>query len=229
MNFFSARADTAHEDSHYVNLPDQQHRSAAYFSLAFLGFLVLLSVLFLPFYDWESSAPGPRTSPSLAGCAPNAELASSRTDVIPPLNSHLEEMLKAEHDQLDTAKSSTVRQTDDGLHESKLAAPAHLTPARLVDLRTRDDVRFHWDPVPGAIAYRVKAWQFWNSHQVPLIDDKTTQTEIKAQPRHPGQIYWQVTALDEAGRAGEIAGPLTVEQLRDSSREPAARSAESGN
>lgn len=104
-----------------------------------------------------------------------------------------------------------------------LQAPEKLSPQRKADLRRRPFVRFHWDAVTGAAAYRLQAWQLDGSKKVMLIDQEIKETEYRAEPKLEGNVYWTVAAVDSEGNLGEVAGPITIDLLKNETRTPASR------
>ena len=95
----------------------------------------------------------------------------------------------------------------------KLVAPEKLSPSRRADLRSRPAVHFHWDAVPGAVAYKIEAWQLDGSKKVVLIDQQVQTKELYVEPRLDGNVYWTVAAVDAEGTVGEVAGPITIDLL----------------
>lgn len=122
------------------------------------------------------------------------------------------------HSRVDQRDEKTAQQ-------SLLPAPENTVPLKAADVRRQRYVRLHWDSVPGAQAYEIKAWQVDGAMKISVIETKTPDTEIRVEPKIQGAaLHWQVAAVDAKGHSGEVAGPIAVDLLGkpESHRTPAS-------
>lgn len=141
--------------------------------------------------ETAAQGPTPKATPAPAPPEPQRAMASA-----PPAPSPVKPEVQSED-----------------LQSGSLSPPGHPTPSRRADLRRRDFIRFHWDPVPGAAAYRFEAWQYQGSKKVILKDARVDGTEIQLKPRFRDMVLWQVSAVNGAGNSGEPAGPIAIDVL----------------
>ncbi|MBI3556154.1 MAG: hypothetical protein HY074_07815 [Deltaproteobacteria bacterium] len=96
---------------------------------------------------------------------------------------------------------------------ASLEAPAHARPNHKADLRKSALLRLHWDAVHGAADYHVRAWTSQAGIQIVLLDQITTATELRVEPKSGNTVTWQVTARDNSGKSGPTTGPLEIQLL----------------
>jgi hypothetical protein len=94
---------------------------------------------------------------------------------------------------------------------ARLAVPSGLHPNHLADLRKKPALHMHWNPVPGATQYHVRAWQLRGAQKLMLTDKKLAGLDLHLEPPYSGPVIWQVAGVDEADADGPFSTPLSVE------------------
>lgn len=175
-------------------------------SACFAVALVAVAFLFSSFLDWRAqTAQYGRDFPGLKSTGEN------------PCSPTV-----AAHDKRATQPNYEEELTPlDPGQEEILAAGGALAPAEVLGLtesienlksvQTKPEaVKLQWDKVDGAKAYHVQAWQMKTDGKLMLVDEKVKDTQLRLERKISGDIYWQVAAIDDAGKTGEVAGPTVI-------------------
>lgn len=182
-------------------------------SACFAGALVAVAFLFSNLLEWRAhNAQYGREVPTATyPCEPGSAIAA-KTENAPVVHPVVHE------DELTPLDPSD---------EEPLNAEGALVSAEVLDLsetvqalpQKPETVKLQWDKVEGAKAYYVQAWQLKGDKKVVVFDDTVQDTETRIERKNPGDIHWQVAAIDSAGKAGEVAGPTIIRHRKPASHQ----------
>ncbi len=85
-----------------------------------------------------------------------------------------------------------------------LAAPQLLAPESQALQKQTDSIDFSWSQVPGAARYHLHVWQQFEGDETTLVDNDIEDTQVKVQLVHPTPVQWELQAVDQQGRAGDV-------------------------